>query len=46
MAAFAATTPISAALIEASDPPNLPIGVRTAERMNTSLKTLPPNFLV
>ena len=34
-AAFAATTPISAAESEASDPPNLPMGVRTAESMKT-----------
>src|SRR5271157_6153255 len=34
-AAFAATTPISTADSEASEPPNLPIGVRTAERMYT-----------
>src|SRR5208282_392757 len=34
-AAFAATTPISTAESEASEPPNLPIGVRTAERMYT-----------
>jgi hypothetical protein len=33
MEALAATTPISAAVSDASDPPNLPIGVRTAERM-------------
>src|SRR5205807_9738167 len=37
-AALAATTPISAAVIEASEPPNLPIGVRTADRMYTSRK--------
>ena len=35
-AALAATTPMSAAVREASEPPNLPIGVRTAERMKTS----------
>src|ERR1019366_10415916 len=34
-AAFAATTPRSAAESEASEPPNLPMGVRTAERMYT-----------
>jgi hypothetical protein len=33
IAALAATTPMSAAVNEASDPPNLPIGVRTAEIM-------------
>src|SRR5713101_9330219 len=34
-AAFAATMPMSAAESEASEPPNLPMGVRTAERMYT-----------
>src|SRR5258708_2566338 len=34
-AAFAATTPISAAESEASEPPNLPMGVRAAETMYT-----------
>src|SRR5271157_1853986 len=34
-AAFAATTPMSTAESETSEPPNLPIGVRTAERMYT-----------
>src|SRR2546430_11411061 len=38
IASLAATTPISAAVIEASEPPNLPIGVRTADRMYTSRK--------
>ena len=33
IAALAATTPKSAAVSEASDPPNFPIGVRTAERI-------------
>src|SRR5437660_4051639 len=33
---LAATTPISRAVSDASDPPNLPIGVRTAERIKTS----------
>jgi hypothetical protein len=33
IAALAATAPISAAVKEASDPPNFPIGVRTAESM-------------
>src|SRR6266404_4276479 len=37
-AAFVATTPISAAESEASEPPNLPIGVRAAERMYTLFK--------
>src|SRR5438876_10939780 len=36
IAAFAATTPISAAVIEAREPPNFPIGVRTADRIYTS----------
>src|SRR5271166_1781547 len=35
-AAFVATTPMSAAVSEASEPPNLPMGVRTAESMYTS----------
>src|SRR5271157_3659516 len=34
-AAFAATTPRSTAVCEAREPPNFPIGVRTAERMYT-----------
>jgi len=33
IAADPATTPMSAALMPASIPPNLPIGVRTADRM-------------
>ena len=33
IAAFAATTPMSAAVKDDNDPPNFPIGVRTAERM-------------
>jgi hypothetical protein len=33
MAAVAATTPMSAALQDANEPPNFPIGVRTADRM-------------
>ena len=37
---------MSAAVSEASDPPNLPMGVRTAERIYTSVKVDPPNFLV
>src|SRR5207248_3723127 len=41
MAAHAATVPISAAVREASDPPNLPMGVRTAEVMKTSGKWPP-----
>src|SRR5947199_6477919 len=36
IAAVAATTPMSAADIPASVPPNFPIGVRTAEMMKTS----------
>src|SRR5437764_918800 len=36
IAAVAATTPMSAADIPASVPPNLPMGVRTAETMKTS----------
>jgi hypothetical protein len=35
IAAFAAAVPRSAADIEAKDPPNLPIGVRTAESTYT-----------
>src|SRR6266851_3451420 len=35
-AAFAATTPRSTAESEASEPPNLPMGVRAAERMYAS----------
>src|SRR5438105_12768200 len=35
MAALAAMAPISAAVNDASEPPNLPIGVRTAERIRT-----------
>src|SRR5437660_11112211 len=37
-AAFAATTPISAGESETSEPPNLPMGVRAAERMYTLFK--------
>src|SRR5712692_6493958 len=37
-AALAATTPRSTAESEASEPPNLPMGVRTAERMYTLFK--------
>jgi hypothetical protein len=37
---------MSGADIEAREPPNLPIGVRTAERIYTSVKKVPPNFLV
>src|ERR1700694_4094907 len=43
-AAFAATTPMSAAESEASEPPNLPMGVRTAERMYTLFKGGPERF--
>src|SRR5437773_10914196 len=35
-AAFVATTPMSAAVIPASVPPNFPIGVRAPERIKTS----------
>src|SRR4051794_3338109 len=35
-AACAAMTPRSGAVMPASEPPNLPMGVRTAERMKTS----------
>src|SRR6266702_4044944 len=38
IAALAATTPMSAAVSPASVPPNFPIGVRTAERINTVCK--------
>jgi hypothetical protein len=44
MAAFAATTPISAAVMDASDPPNLPMGVLTAERIYTSRKAYLQTF--
>ena len=44
MAAFAATTPMSAALIDANEPPNLPMGVRIAERMYTSSNSHLRNF--
>src|SRR5271155_5287994 len=45
IAALPATAPRSAAVSEASDPPNLPIGVRTAERMYTACKMSPPKHL-
>src|SRR5258706_5440388 len=44
MAACAATTPRSAADFCASAPPNLPMGVRTADTMKTSCKK-PPSGL-
>src|SRR5258706_9084654 len=44
MAAWAATTPRSAADFCASAPPNFPMGVRTADTMRTSCKP-PPSVL-
>jgi hypothetical protein len=46
MAAFAATTPMSTAVCEASEPPNFPIGVRAAETMYTLFNEDPPNISV
>src|SRR6184192_2191069 len=47
IAALAATTPMSAAVMDARDPPNLPMGVRTADIMYTScMGTLPIVSLV
>ena len=41
IASVAAAVPISAAESEASPPPNFPIGVLTAETINTDSKTYP-----
>src|SRR5215813_6065992 len=43
-AALAATTPISAAVCDASEPPNFPIGVRTADTIYTGFNVDLPNF--